>query len=494
MVLLLTGHRSLSAQATPAVEAIEQSFEKLLSAEDLSDAFWGIRVVNLETGAALFSQHQEKNFVPASNLKLFTSAAALDLLGPNFRYETSLYARGTIRGDTLIGDLIVKGSGDPSIGGRFTGGDRTRTFRQWADSLRAHGIHRITGHIIGDDRIFDQETLGTGWSWDDLTYYYAAPVSGLSYNENCIDVFIRSQQIGQRATVSWRPYNTDYVSIQNNTVTIPREASLDEGYHRRMDSNQIRLYSRVPAGRIDTESLTIHNATRYFTHVFRETLHRSGLQVDGRALDIDDTSDSLTYADDRNLRRLATYRSPPLHELVQVLNKKSQNLYADHLFKTLGVHARLPSNAGDRGTFAAGEGAVKMFLADVGIDTARVQLADGSGLSRQNLVTPLATTRLLSALWHHPVRQTTKAFTESLPLGGVDGTLEFRFVQSPARGNVRAKTGYLSNVRSLSGFVTTRDGTPLAFSIFCNNYTVDTDRVDHVQNTMVSRLTDLQFP
>lgn len=479
---------ALTPLASAQQRSIDDRLDALLTPSDLSNAFWGVHVVNTRTGKAIYSRNASHSFIPASNLKLFTTAAALVRLGPDFRYVTDLFARGTIRDSVLIGDLIVRGSGDPSIGGRFTGGDRTWLFRSWADSLEAHGIQHITGDIIGDDNIFDDKGRAISWTWNDLKYWYAAPTSGLSYNDNCIDVFIYGSEPGKPANVSWRP-NTNYIMFENATRTISSVLELDEGYKHPLGTRRIRLTSLVPADGVDRESLAVYNPTRYFVYVLRETLIQSGISVEGQAIDIDARTEPVIYHNS-SVRRIARHKSPPLHVIVQITNKKSQNLYADQLVKTIGVYA---ADTVGKGSFEAGTKAVEAFMGSIGIDTTRIQMVDGSGLSRKNLVTPRAITTLLQTLRKHPDKKVRSAFYQSLPIGGIDGTLEYRFPYEPARGNVRAKTGYLSNVRSLSGYVTTQDGTLLAFSILCNHYTVDTDRVDHLQNVFVSHLANLSL-
>ncbi len=473
-----------SAQATP--ELVE-ALRNLLSTNATANAFWGIHIVDLEQDAVVYARYAERSFIPASNLKLYTTASALDQLGPDFTYTTTLYADGLVTDSVLYGNLIVRGAGDPTIGGRFTDGDRTLTFRQWAAALRQAGIREVRGDIVGDDDVFDDLPLGYGWSWDDEPYWYAAQLGGLVFNDNCIDVSIKGTREGQAGHVTWEPMQTDYVRIVNATHTIDADGSIDEGYARADGANDIRLFSHVPEGQTDHESLTIHNPTQFFVHVLRETLVREGIVVLGNPVDVDDLSIKPDYA---GLREVAVYTSPPLSELVKVINKRSHNLYADQLLKTLAVHAA-PDTAGSH---PGGIDAAMKTFAAAQVDTSRIRMVDGSGLSYMNLVTPQMTTRLLRYMWAHPNPAVFPAFDASLPIGGVDGSLSGRFAEGAARGNVRAKTGFITGARTLSGYVTTANGRELAFSIMCNHYTIPTRQVNAIQDALVTLLAEYQYP
>ncbi len=483
--LLSSAATAQSAPATP--HQVERAIHEVIEDDIFENAFWGVMVTNLKTGQPLFEHNAGKSFIPASNTKLFTTAAALEHLGADYRYRTALYADGPVVDGELHGNLIVRGSGDPVIGGRFNNGDRTEVFRAWADSLRAAGIDRITGDIIGDDDVFDDTPLGRGWSWDDEAYWYSAEISGLSFNDNAVDFTMRSRQTGMPAQVSWEPFNTNYVQVINSTVTISPDSSLKEGYTRASGSNTIRLSSRIPRGTSDLESLTVSNPTLYFVHVLRESLLRSGIAVSGEPVDVDDMPIKPDYARGR-FRRIATHLSPPLADIISVINKRSQNLYAEQLLKTLAAEFPAPETLLPLGSAERGIEAAMQTFARAGIDTSRIQLVDGSGLSRMNLVAPSMITRLLGYMWLHPDARIREAFYESLPVAGVDGTLQYRISQGSLRGRVRAKTGTVSNASTLSGYVTTAGGTPLAFCLMCNHYTVKTREVREAQDALVAIL------
>lgn len=502
IALLLCFGITSSLQAQPAPRSPQQlarAIDALLDDAAYANAFWGVMVVNLETGETLYRRHAEKSFMPASNMKLYTTAAALDQLGPAYRYYTRVYVDGPVEGGVLKGNLIVRGAGDATLGGHYdpvTGEwketvDATAVFRQWADSLRARGITAIEGDIIGDDDVVDDEALGYGWSWDDETYYYSAQLSGLSFNDNVVHVQITGRNVDEPATIAWYPYNTDYVDVVNQTKTTAPGTRIDEGYHRERGTNTILISSLVPAGQVDSEEITVENPTLFAAHILRETLLQAGIPVAGRAVDVDALSIKPDYTS-RGLRPVAVHASLPLADVALMINKPSQNLYADMLLKTLGAERPVTDTGRAEdlvpGSTEMGVAAAMATFARAGVDTSRIQVVDGSGLSRHNLITPEMTMALLRYMWHHPDPAVRDAFYASLPVAGVDGTLRNRLRQGPAYQNVRAKTGSLGNVSSLGGYVRGADGTPLAFVMMSNHFMTRTRQVRDTQDTIAELL------
>lgn len=475
-----------------ATERLTRTIADTLEAPSFEGAHWGVHVVNLRSGTVLYSKNADHNFVPASNVKLFTTAAALEQLGPSYRYRTIVYADGPVDRGTLKGNLIVRGAGDPTLGGYQQREDPTQVFRRWADSLRAQGITRVAGNVVGDDRRIDETPLGHGWSWSDISYAYAAEIGGLVFNENTIDLQVRGREVGEPAAITWEPFRTDYVQVVNRSRTVPYRAEEDEAYQRLMGTNTIHVRTQVYPNGIEEEALTVSNPTRYFTHVLREVLQREGISVAGHAADLDATGLSPRY-DRPSVRRVASYTSPPLRRIARTVNHESQNLYAEQLLRTLA--AEVPPETSedlDPGSSPLGVKAVRKTLARAEVDTSRIQLVDGSGLSRQNLVRPRSVVRLLQYMWLHDDPAISSAFYDSLPAGGRDGTLEYRFHGgAPARANVRAKTGTLSNMSGLSGYVTSERGTPIAFSVFCNHHLAEGNQVRSAQDLVVNALARL---
>lgn len=475
-----------SAQPTSTRYGLSDRITEVLDAEAFDDAYWGALVVDVETGEVLYDRNGGRRFIPASNMKLLTTAAVLDALGPDFRYETRLYAEGDVSNGTLRGGLVVRGSGDPTFGGRYTGGDLTLVFREWADSLAAAGVRRVTGFVVGDDDVFDNVPLGEGWSWDDLVWYYGAEVSGLQFAEGTVDVAVRGTTPGATARIDVEP-DFGYVRFVNQTTTTDG-GSVREGYSRRLSENLFTVTASVPAGQVEREALSVVNPTDYFVSTMVGVFRQRGIEVDAEQVDVDEWGRRPHY---EALRRIASHRSPPLSAIVGQTNTDSNNLYAEHLLRTLGAYAYDGADY-PTGSAFAGVAAEEPFLHRIGVDPAALRVADGSGLSALNRLTPEAIVAILRAMHDHPDRPTREAFYRSLPVGGYTGTLENRYRSGDARGNVHAKTGFISGARTLSGYVTTSRGRVLAFSLMCNNYTVPTSRVNRAQDEIVELLADFQ--
>lgn len=448
-------------------------------------AWWGIMVVEVNSGDTLFARNAARSFMPASVTKLFTTAAALDQLGPDYRYVTRFYADGIQTGDTLAGNLLVRGAGDPSTG--VPGPEWMDLFHAFADSLLALGIREVRGDLIGDDDIFDDIPLGADWSWEDLSYGYAAQISGLTFYDAVVDLHTHPTAPGARGRLTITPESGDYLSIDNQTRTRPPGQELIEGHTRTPGSNRILVSSQVPVGRTDRETITVHNPTLYFVHALNAVLASRNIHVHGQLLDVDDLNMPPDYS---GSRRIASHTSAPLSDLAAVVNKESHNLYAEHLLKTLGRER--PAETEDDlepGSAAMGVEAGMRTFSDAQINTGRLQLVDGSGLSRKNLVTPAMTIALLRYMALHPDSEIRTAFLTSLAVGGQDGTLETRFPQgTPGYGRVHAKTGTLGNVSSLAGYLTPNHGPRLAFVIFANHFQGEHAPIRTLQDSFIHQL------
>lgn len=498
LVLLLFGGLVRAQSGTAPNPELEARLDDLLRGGlGETGAHTGALVVDLTTGDTVYARHADRSFVPASGLKLITTGAALHLLGPSFRYRTDLIARGSVEDGVLAGDLLIRGSGDPSIGAEPVTDDPRRPLRRWARKVRSAGITRVEGRVVGVDSIFDEVAYGSGWSWDDLNYYYAVRTSGLSFNENCVDFAIRARRVGEPGSITWELDETDFVRVTNATRTIPADSSLEEGYERFPGTNHYRLSSRVPAGTVDEECLAVGNPTLFFAYELRRVLTEEGISVAGPASDADDPAATEgthpVSRIDRPIpegpsRRVATHTSPPLGSLVATVNNESHNLYAEQILKTLG--RRLPRRP-DRprpGSFDAGIAAVDSFLVWAGADTARVRIVDGSGLSRKNLLTPKAQVQVLTAMRTHPNPTVRDRYLESLARPGSSGTLRYRFAGLPGEARIRGKTGFMTGVRTLTGYLTTAGGRTLAFTLMTNNFTGRLDPVDAIHDRFVSLL------
>ena len=481
---------------------LDNLIDVTLDDTDFDGALWGVAVMNLDGDSLMYSRNSRTRLLPASNVKLFTTASALDQLGPDYRYRTTVHVDGAIRDSTLHGDLVVRGTGDPTLGHEdaymesYENSDDTydvtAPFRAWADSLKAAGITRINGNIVGDATIFPGPALGRGWSWDNTPYSYSAEISGLVFNRNTVDLTVKGTSIGEPGWIQLAP-DTDYVEVENQSLTVPSRVDANSDYDRPLGTNTIRVGTLVPAGSSDDRSMAITDPARYFSHVLREVLTEEGIDVEGGTVALTSEEDREQVPPYSTLERIASHESPPLAEIIDLINEDSENLYAEQVLRTLGTDRPVEDNDLDEdiepGTAEMGVAAAMRTLKEARVDTSAIQWADGSGLSRHNQKPPLAVAQLLRHMWTHPTSDVRDAFLGSLPVGGEDGTLSHRYRgHAAARGRVQAKTGTLSNVSALSGYVTTNGGTPLAFVIMCNHHLNDTSRVQDAQDLIVNAL------
>lgn len=436
-----------------------------------SNAHWGVVIQSLSTGEYFYRRNENKNFMPASNMKLFTTALALLQLGPDYTYKTTLYLNGKIRNEEIKGDLILRGVGDPTLSARFYNGDALAVFNQWADSLVNMGIEVINGNIIADDDAFEEESLGNGWSWDDEPYYYSAISGAVCFNDNCIDLrIIPADRVGKKAIIETYP-KTKFVTILNNVVTVSDDSVTNIDCYRERNTNIIQCFGTIRKSEIEVkESVTVNNPTKFAAHVLKEVLESRGIKVRGQAIDNDEIGIVRDY---QKLTPLFTQVSPSLKDIIKVVNKISQNLYSEQLLKTIG-YEKLKYGSIENGLKAS-----KNLLKQMGIDPDNLQIVDGSGLSRLNLFTPAQLNSLLRFMYRSKY---FNEFYESLPIAGVDGTIANRMKNTRAMNNVRAKTGYINAVRSLSGYVTTTDGEMLTFVMIANNFLVPIKLAENIQD------------
>ncbi len=461
-------------------EKLRYDIAQMFEDSNFVNAHWGVLIKSLKTGETIYSRNEKKMFMPASNMKLFTSSAATIALTPDYRYYTRLVTNGEIKNGVLNGDVIFVGSGDPTISGRFDSGKATITFEQWADSLKALGISEIKGNIIGDDNCFDDVFYGAGWSADYETDYYAAQISGISFNDNCVDFrIVPSATIADICSLSWTP-DTKYVTVINKTVTAAEIDSLNEIYfERKRGTNTIYVRGKMSVGKQPMiESVTVDNPTLYTVTVLKEILESKGITVKGNPIDGDDLNDTLKY---NNTKHLASFTSIPYSQIIRTINKPSQDFYTEQVFRTMGKE-KLGIGSMDNGRAVA-----YPILAAWGVDTVRLRMADGSGLSRKDLITPSDIVSILSGM---SKENYFLPFYESLPIAGVDGTIKNRMKGTKAEGNVHAKTGFIDYVRSLSGYVTSQEGEMFVFSMIANHYTVPTSLAEKIQNDVCVRLAE----
>ncbi|MBN1352500.1 D-alanyl-D-alanine carboxypeptidase/D-alanyl-D-alanine-endopeptidase [candidate division KSB1 bacterium] len=468
----------------PPVDRLTAEIRVIFDDPAFANAFWGVLIQSLDNGEIIFRENEYKGFLPSSNMKLFTSAAAFALLPRNFRFQTQLFHTGYVDEDSILqGDLIIRGVGDPSLGRQIAGeSDQTNgnlsVFYAWADSITLAGIKAISGKIIGDDNYFEDEPLGRGWAWDDQSYCYSAQISALSFHENCIDlVLMPADSIGGIAACRILP-DANFIEVECKVKTTGPGTESRIFCTRKPNTNHVLVEGCICIEDSEVvENATIDNPTKYAACVFKTVLEARGFPVEGPALDIDELTDFSYTRSDTN--RLVDYQSPPIKEIIKTTNKSSQNLYAELIFRTLSVNK---SGMGDQKLSAQ---QIEDFLSGIGINPGHIIIADGSGLSRRNLVTPKQITALLRYIHSQPY---FNDFYESLPIAGVDGTLKNRMRGTRAEGNVRAKTGTLGGVAVLSGYVTSEDGELFAFSMIANNHTVPVSLVRQAQDLVCERL------
>jgi serine-type D-Ala-D-Ala carboxypeptidase/endopeptidase (penicillin-binding protein 4) len=441
----------------------------------LARALVGVRVESLSRPGVVYERNAASLVMPASNLKLFTLAASAERLGWDFRFETRLEAAGQIAGGVLHGDLVVVGGGDPSIASQDFG--PSPMFGEWADALKRAGITRIDGRIVGDDHVFDQATLGAGWAWDYLADGYAAPVGGLSYNENVAVVRAwpgAAPGDPVRVDVSPPGHGLEIANVLK-TGDAGSDATVDLA--RLPGSPRLTIAGTVPAGgKVVTRTASVDNPTRFFVEALRLALADRGIATSGGAWDLDDLSEPPAGA----RRVIATRASPTLSALAGYWLKVSQNFYAETYFKMLG---RAP---GQPGTAEGGRRAVRDVLTSWGIPADSFVMNDGSGLSRYDYVTAAGVVTLLRRVWDDP--KLRGPFVAALPVAGHDGTLSSRMKGTVLDANVEAKTGTISNVRSLSGYLETSAHEKLVFSMIVNHFTAPDAQVDAVVERALARL------
>jgi D-alanyl-D-alanine carboxypeptidase/D-alanyl-D-alanine-endopeptidase (penicillin-binding protein 4) len=525
-------------------QSLHAEIDALLNVEWLRYGYCGVVVRDLQTGETLYTRDAERVLIPASNMKLLVSAAALHRLGPDYRFRTRVWMRGTLLPDgTLQGDLILQGLGDATL--------EMRGLETLAQQVRQAGVQRVQGYLLYDDSWLDAERYGFGWSSGDEPFGYQAQMSALCAERNAIRLYAKpAAQVGEPALLRLEP-DTDYVELVNRTRTVERGAA-NTGVRatRTRARNQIIVDGTLPLGseEVFVGRYSVENPSRYAAHLFRQALQAAGVVVErgivpaltpspsptgwergvgahGSApyrssspalrergiIPIAETYSTKTQAiedpllqvppasrgnrtDARfpsrsggNLKEggipemtlLAEHLSPPMREVVALINKPSDNLITEITLKTLGKEVR------GEGTTAAGVQVLREFLQSAGLEMGAVHIVDGSGLSRINGVSAENFVRLLEYMHRSPHAE---AFRDSLPVYGVDGTLRNRLRGTPVQGNGYAKTGSLNRVSSLSGYLRTKSGRWLAFSIIMNAYNAAGSDARALQDRLVQIL------
>jgi len=451
-----------------AAQSLAKRLDRLLDAPPFDRHYWGVVVLDT-TGKLLYQRNGTRLFVPASNTKLTVSATATALLSPELTVMTSLYAAGPLDSGVVHGDLVLYGRGDPTMSRRCFDADTTRAgacesdpsrrLRELATALRQKGVRTIAGSLVGDGSYFEPQTVHGTWETDDLVWWYAAPVSGLAFNDNSLDLrWGPGGEPGAPGLLSFTPDLGD-VTIENRTRTVTA------GGRSGLDVGRLGPLALWAAGAIDggspvrTSYVALADPNRLAASALRQALANAGVSVLGGT---ESTTDSMRYAAVRRGTPLAESPSRPLREWLVPILGPSQNLFAEMLLKQVGRQLL------GEGSWRAGLAVERRFLIDsVGADSTQFSLRDGSGLSHTNVVSPMVFAKLLLWLRHNP---NFGAFERALPVAGRSGTIRNRMAGTAVEGRVKAKTGSIYRVNALSGYVTLPNGKTRVFSIQTNNH------------------------
>ena len=450
-----------------------QDIASIINGAPNQEAFWSVSARDAN-GNELESFNSEKLIVPASNQKLYTTAAVLDALGSDFTYTTHLYRTGEIVDSVLYGDIIIRGVGDPSISGIFYEDDRLFVFKKWAKQLRNEGIKEISGSLIANIGYFTWEKYPKGWDWYDMSFYYGVEIAPLSFNNNTVDLIVdASGKVGEKPHISWFPFNTDYVEFFNSQTISNADTEYEEEYIKYLGENKIHLGSSLPQGYLEEESLAVSNAHEYFLDTFDKYLRMMGIKTTGKfgTQNFDVPDFWYTYP------IVATHSSVRVADMVERVNKKSDNFYAEMLVKTLAAE-----KTGEAGSFENGVNVVRNFLGGLGVDTTFVKMQDGSGLAIGNFTKTSVMSDFLVKMESHPE---FSSFKHSFPIAGVDGSLAYRMKATSLKGNFLGKTGYVTGARTLSGYLTTSSGQVIAVSLATNNFLGKTRPIDKVHEQIL---------
>ncbi|OCQ90145.1 D-alanyl-D-alanine carboxypeptidase/D-alanyl-D-alanine-endopeptidase [Nostoc sp. MBR 210] len=427
-----------------------------------SRARWGILVKNLVSTQTLYSHDAEKYFIPASNTKLLTTAAALKQLGADFRIRTSVYQEAD-------GSLRVVGRGDPSL--------KNTQLIELAKQLRQQGVTQVT-NLIADDSYFQGEVVNPSWQWEDVQADYGAPVNSLILNENAAVLTVLPQTVGNPLQIKWADPTEAYQwRVENNSVTVQKDEPGLVEIKRDLKGAVLYLQGQLPVNAApEVTAIAVFDPTQNFLRKFRQSLAAAGISV----------QQTSSANGGNNEREVATIESPPLSDLLTETNVNSNNLFAEALLRILAHKQQLTKN---QNTADVGLKVMQETLTQFGVNPNSYSVFDGSGLSRKNLISPEALVQLLEAIATSPE---AKVFRATLPVAGVSGSLKSRFRNTSAQGIVQAKTGTLRGVVALSGYIDSPQYEPLVFSIIVNQSDQPASTIRQAIDEIVVLLTQLR--
>lgn len=465
---------SQPSELSQTVQSIEQRIQHIINTSAAPNAIWSVSVRDV-TGLEIVSLNSNTLLRPASNLKLLTSAAIMNVFGPDHRFETPIYGDGELIDNTWYGNLFVIGVADPSMDGKLYEEDRLFVFKSFLAQLRQAGIHQIKGSLYGDISIFGDEPYPGGWEWDDLSFYYAPEISALAFNGNCVDLEVRADgKIGEKPSITWFPFETPYVKFINEQAITPRGTRYIESYRRLPGSNEILLRSTMPEGYFEEECLSVPNASMFFMDTFARFLQSEGVSIE-------ESVELLSMpVDTSRMTLLAKHTSKPLHEIMNIVNKDSDNLYTEMLMRA-AQHRKTGSRAMHNESVAM----VRDYATIKGFKPANVYMKDGSGLASFNLLT---TSEMSFFLYNMAREPFFDAYKGSFSIAGIAGNFRNRFGRTPLIGNIQGKSGFISGVRAISGYINTEKNNTLIFSIITNNYPTRTLPIDQAHQAILQQL------
>lgn len=460
-------------------KTLKKDIETLLNTSKLSNAHIGASIYSIDKEKYIYTLNEEKNFVPASTIKLLTSAAALHYLGSDFIYSNQIYLDGEIKeSGEFIGNIIIRGSGDPTLSLDYYNNEKV-IFDRVVSKLDSMGIKSIKGNIIGDDNYFDDEPYPSGWAWDDMKYSYSSQVGALSIFDNSILVNINSsEKKNETANISLVP-NSDYARIVNNIIASTESEYNEVSFVRDPITNFFEFFGTIPFDPLkkDTvkEHIAIDNPTLFYLSNFSDHLRHFNIRFKGALIDIDDWNETPVYF---KIKEKIQKISPPLGDILEVINRKSNNLSAEVVLKTIGKEA-----AGD-GSFDSGVRLVEKFIQKF-YDRTDFNIVDGSGLSRLNYISPSVLTNLLKYMHESDDRA---IFLNSLAQPGHEGTLERRMRNTTAQNRIFAKTGSMTGVSNIVAYIVSESGETFIASLFFNNFTMTKAEINNLQDLIIMRL------
>ena len=475
---------TLSPTPTPTptpiqtVADLQSKIRQMLARPELRRGSVGVKIVSLDTNRTIFEENAQKYFMPASNMKSYTVAAALEKLSPDFRFVTSVYASMTPDASgTIRGDLSVYGRGDVSFSTAFEGGDSSTKLNALADKIVQAGVKRIEGNLVGDESYFTGSPIPYSWEWDDLQWKSGAEISALPVNDNLVELVVKPSAANAACFVQTLPVNA-IVKIVNRCQTATTGTQREIRVTKKLDQNILEISGTMPLGDAGyTGNVTVSRPAQLFVEMLRGLLIQKGVTITGQNKVINASEKSFSGIASLPPIEIAKLESPPFSIVAAKTMKPSQNAYTETILWTLGEHTgrqqELVSATDEAAvkklqkTSSAELGAkvVQKFLNEIGIAPDSVIQWDGSGLSRHNLITPDSAVALYTYM---SKSRYAAVWRESLTVGGVDGTLQNRFKGTVAANNIRGKTGTIDQVSTLSGYVTTAAGERLVFSILVN--------------------------